>query len=861
MLTFDEIKGLAGTSGLTTSNVAELRKKYGSNAMTPPPREPLWKQYLQKFNDPIIRILLFAVGISAIVSLLKGSGLLDTAGIIIAVFLATGIAFFNEYRSSREFDVLNAHRDDVMIKVIRDGHPGVVPSREIVVGDLIILEAGDAVPSDGWVVASDEMCVDESAFSGETEPVSKGVQDTVLKGTFVTAGKGQMITGAVGDAAQMGVIAASLGIDHATQTPLEQKLEALAHVISRFGYMMAILICSTLLVRGFLVGEITGFNLDTANNILHYFMLAVVIVVAAVPEGLPMSVALSLSLAMRKMTRANCLVRRLIACETIGSATTICTDKTGTLTKNQMEVVESPAGSPVHTLEIPQTPAEWITLNAAVNGTAYLDDRDGRIVVIGNSTEGALLRWLRDHNLDYQHIRAETHVARQNLFDGNRKRMSTVVRMNGKNWLLVKGAPEILATLCKTTPSLDGVTALASRAMRTLAFAHKEITHGDESETGLIWDGYVGIRDHLRDNIPESVATCQRAGIKVRMVTGDNPETARAIARESGIMQGGTVMTGAEFRGLSKDGQADAAHTLDVMARAEPMDKLLLVEALQKKGAVVSVTGDGTNDAPALKHADVGLAMGIAGTEVAREASDIIILDDSFASITSAVWWGRSLYENIQRFVLFQLTINFCACILVFIAPLLGFPEPFTIIQILWINIIMDTLAAFALCSEAPHRGLMNHNPIPRNAKIVTPFMWLSIIVTATFLIIVGILQIATGFLGGSTPAEVNTVFFAAFILAAVWNGINCRALDGEMPAFFRGNPTFFVVMGLIVVTQICIVQYGGLVFNTVPLSFAEWVKLIILSAFVLVVGFALRALYPYLSKKTSMDGAALKNS
>ena len=844
MLTFEELRELVGQNGLQTSRVDGLRKKYGANTMTPPVREPLWKQYLQKFDDPIIRILLLAVAISTVVSVIKGSGLLDTLGIIVAVFLATGIAFFNEYRSSKEFDVLNAHRDDVAIKVVRDGYPASIPSRDIVVGDLILLEAGDAVPADGWMITSDDLCNDDSAFTGETEPVTKNAGDKILKGTYVTAGKGQTIAAAVGDSAQMGVIAASLGIDHATQTPLEQKLDALAHVISKFGYAMAILICTTLIIRGFMVGEITGLNIDTANNILHYFMLAVVIVVAAVPEGLPMSVALSLSLAMRKMTRANCLVRRLIACETIGSATTICTDKTGTLTKNQMEVVESPAGNPVHTADLPQTPGEWITRNAAVNGTAYLEDRAGRIIVIGNSTEGALLRWLREYNLDYLHIRKETHVTRQFLFDGNRKRMSTVVHMNGKYWLLVKGAPEILASLCTVKPALDGVSALAARAMRTLAFAHKEIINGDDSETGLVWDGFVGIRDHLRDNIPESVATCQRAGIKVRMVTGDNPETARAIAQESGILQGGTVINGAAFRALSEDEQVRTARTLDVMARAEPMDKLLLVTALQKTGAVVAVTGDGTNDAPALKHANVGLAMGIAGTEVAREASDIILLDDSFASITSAVWWGRSLYENIQRFILFQLTINFCACILVFIAPLLGYPEPFTIIQILWINIIMDTLAAFALCSEAPHKGLMNHRPISQDAKIVTPFMWLSIIVTGAFLITFGILQLGTGFLGGETPAEVSSVFFAAFILAAVWNGINCRALDGTMPAFFRGNPTFFGVMGFVVIIQILIVQYGGSVFNTVPLPVDQWIKIIVLSASVLVVGFVLRHAY-----------------
>ncbi|OPX63935.1 MULTISPECIES: calcium-translocating P-type ATPase, PMCA-type [unclassified Methanoregula] len=844
MIPLDDLIQTPGTDGLTAPQVAESRARYGANTMTPPVREPLWKQYLEKFDDPIIRILLLAVGVSLVVSVVKGSGFLDTIGIIIAILLATGIAFINEYRSSREFDVLNAHRDDVAVKVIRDGHPASVPSRDIVVGDLILLEAGDSLPADGWVIEADDMYSDESAFTGEAEPVKKDLRDRVLKGAFITAGKGRIIAAAVGDTAEMGVIAASLGIDHATRTPLEQKLEDLAHVISRFGYAMAILICSTLLIRGYLTGQVTGLNIDTANNILHYFMLAVVIVVAAVPEGLPMSVALSLSLAMQKMTRANCLVRRLIACETIGSATTICTDKTGTLTKNQMEVVESSAGSPEHSPDLPRNPAQWITINAAVNGTAHLEDRDGKVIVIGNSTEGALLRWLRQHRIDYMHLRAGITTTRQYLFDGNRKRMSTVIRMDGRSWLLVKGAPEIVAELCTSQPDLSGVSALASRAMRTLAFAHKEVINGDDSETDLTWDGFVGIRDHLRDNIPESVATCRHAGIKVRMVTGDNPETARAIAVESGIMQGGTVISGAEFRALTKDGQTGAAKNLDVMARAEPMDKLLLVEALQRTGEVVAVTGDGTNDAPALKHADVGLAMGIAGTEVAREASDIIILDDSFASITSAVWWGRSLYENIQRFILFQLTINFCACILVFIAPLLGYPEPFTIIQILWINIIMDTLAAFALCSEAPHAGLMNHAPVPQNAKIVTPFMWISILVTGTFIIIGGLLQIATGFLGGSTPEEVSTVFFAAFIMAAVWNGINCRALDGRMPPFFRGNPTFFVVMGLIIAVQIAIVQYGGAVFATVPLSLNQWITIFLATASVLLIGLLLRISY-----------------
>jgi len=844
MLTFDEIVNLSGDSGLLSSQVPGIRTRFGTNAMTPPVREPLWKQYLKNFDNPLIKILVIAVAISAIVAIIQGGGFLETAGIISAILLATGISFFNEYRSSREFDILNAHRDEMAVTVIRDGHPVSIPSRDIVVGDLILIEAGDAVPADGWISLSDALFTDDSAFTGESEPAQKDVHAGVLKGTFVTAGKGRVIAAAVGDSAQMGVIAASLGIDHTTTTPLEHKLEELARLISTFGYSMAVLISGALVVRGIILGELTGFDLATANHILNYIMVAVVIIVVAVPEGLPMSVTLSLSLAMRKMTRANCLVRRLIACETIGSATTVCTDKTGTLTKNQMEVGVFPAGDPIHPGSPPQKPAEWITLNAAVNSTAYLEERDGRIIVIGNSTEGALLRWLRDHSLDYMQIRSETTVNRQCLFDGQRKRMSTVVRIAGRPYLLVKGAPEVLSLLCTQNPDLSGVSDLALQAMRTLAFAHKEIVDGDDSESGLTWDGYIGIRDPLRHNIRESVTRCQNAGIRVRMVTGDNPDTAKAIAQESGIHTTGTVMTGKEFRSLGDDDQADVARHLDVLARAEPMDKLLLVKALQKKGAVVAVTGDGTNDAPALKHADVGLAMGIAGTEVAREASDIILLDDSFSSITNAVWWGRSLYENIQRFLLFQVTINFSACILTFIAPLLGYPEPFTILQILWINLIMDTLAAFALCSEAPHTGLMTRPPVPRDEPIITPFMWASILVTGVFFIIAGLLHMATGLLGGTNPAEVSTVLFAAFVIAQVWNGINCRAMDGAMPPFFRGNPTFFIVMGVIVATQVLIVQYGGSVFNTVPLSPTQWANIVIMSASVLVVGFVIRAVF-----------------
>lgn len=835
---------MAGDGGLETARVAASRARYGSNTLTPPVREPWWRQYVKKYNDPIIRILLLAIAISAGVALVSGTGLLDTAGIVAAVLLATSLSFISEYRSSRAFDLLNAHRGDFPVKVFRRGSAVSVPAREIVVGDLVILEAGDAIPADGWVLESDHLYTDESAFSGESEPVVKSTASRVLKGTFVTAGRGRIAAAAVGDAAEMGRIAATLGVDHATRTPLEQKLTDLAGLISRFGYAMAALIFAALLLHGFFTGECTGVNPESAVYLLYSFMLAVVIIVVAVPEGLPMSVALSLSLAMRRMTRANCLVRRLIACETIGSATTICTDKTGTLTKNQMEVVVSSPGGPVPVDGLPETPAEWITLNAAVNSSAYLAEREGRMATIGNSTEGALLRWLLTQSLDYNHIRAETATRKQVLFDGSRKRMSTVVEIGGRQYLLVKGAPEVVAQRCTPEPDIGDLEKYASRAMRVLSFAHKEVINGDDSEAGLVWDGFVGIRDELRDNIAGSVALCTKAGIRVRMVTGDSRETGMAIARETGILKSGTVLLGKEFRELSEQERVAAAENLDVLARADPMDKLLLVQALQKGGQVVAVTGDGINDAPALRFADVGLSMGLSGTEVAREASDIVILDDSFATITSAVLWGRSLYENIQRFLLFQLTINFSACILAFSAPLLGYPEPFTILQILWINIIMDTLAAFALCSEAPHAGLMNRPPIPTSAPIITRFMGVSIIVTGTFFIICGLLQIATGFSKNVDPAVAGTAFFTAFILAQVWNGINCRALCTKMPPVFSGNPVFFCVMSAVVLIQFCIVQFGGAIFHTVPLSPEAWGVIALATASVLFVGSATRIAY-----------------
>ncbi len=832
--------------------------------MTPPERDPAWKQYLEQFKDPIIQILMVAVvlsvGIAVVEPLQKGQSIdiknmIDTLAIIAAVLLATGIAFINEYRSGKEFDILNAQKDMIPVKVMRDGKAHSIPSKEVVVGDLIMIEAGDAIEADAWVIESDGLTVDEAAFTGESEPVKKKVEERVLKGSFATAGKGLVISAAVGDKTSMGDIAASLGIEHDIQTPLEAKLEVLAQQISKFGYIMAGLIVVALIAKGIFLGDkelmsASGW-MDRIKLILDYLMLAVVIIVVAVPEGLPTSVAMSLALAMRKMTRANSLVRKLIACETIGSATTICTDKTGTLTKNQMEVVRNSLAAADGLADItglPQSPAGWLVLTSAVNSTANLEQKEDKLVVIGNSTEGALLRWLNDAGVDYEELRRRFHVLHQNLFNSDRKRMSSVFRIDGKDVLLVKGAPEIIAELCVNKPDLGPIDDCANAAMRTLGFAHKIIDDGIDPESieekDLIWDGFVGIRDNLRENVPEAVADCHRAGIKVRMVTGDNIATARAIAKETGIYTGKIALTGAEFRAMSDEELLAKVKDIEVLARAEPMDKLRFVQTLQKAGEVVAVTGDGTNDAPALKNADVGLSMGKTGTEVAREASDIVILDDSFPTIASAVWWGRALYENIQRFLQFQLTINIGACVLVFLAPLLGLPAPFTIIQLLWINIIMDTLAALALCSEAPYRGLLDKKPIPKTAKIITKSMWFNIIGMGTVLVIAGLWLYSALLvqypITKADPYTAKTIFFTAFVLAQVFNGINCRAVEGRMPPLFTGNPVFFGVMSIIVVLQFCLVQFGGSVFATQVLNQAQWTSALVYALPIFFVGLVL---------------------
>jgi Ca2+-transporting ATPase len=968
-------------SGLSDAEAASSLERFGANRLTPLPREPLWKKFLAKFDEAIIKILLAATLLKTVVDLFGSSPLWGGIGfglivaaivtlsilklgawipsamfglaivlvgisvaigepsyeglaVMLAVVLATGVAFLSEYKSDKEFEVLNAEKESLRAKVLRHGEVHSVPMEEVVVGDLVVLEMGDEIPADGRLVKANELYIDQSLMTGESEPVRKLVRPEeetaegpdqpgcLYRGTQVVDGAGQLVVTDVGDMTMIGQIARRLSAEEhdeegareapksnseqrvhnkltisKEQTPLQQKLAALARLISKVGYLAAVAIFGVLLIRGIAVGEVQ-FSGDgpalrsTVRHLLDYFVFMVIIIVVAVPEGLPMSVTVSLALAMRKMTRANSLVRQLVACETIGSATIICSDKTGTLTQNKMRfervffdgtTLDRDGANWPQSLNSP--PLEMIALNSAVNSTANLEKKDGKIAVIGNTTEGALLQWIGEAQIDYLAWRASYPVLYLLHFSSERKRMTTVVEHDGELLALVKGAPEIVLEHCThyfdssghtrdlDSPARDAIaTALAAasgQAMRTLAFAQRRLPDDwprnedalherrDDIETGLIFAGFVAIRDPLRPEVKDAMRECREAGIAVMMITGDNIQTARAIAGEIGLLDapGSRALTSVEFNELSDEQVKAELPNIRVLARARPLDKYRMVRLLQEQQHVVAVTGDGTNDAPALKKADVGLAMGIAGTEVAKEASKIVLLDDSFATIVKAVHWGRSLYENIQRFIQFQLTINVSALLIAFLGPFLGVKPPFTVLQLLWINVIMDTFAAIALCSEPPRPGLMKMKPKRRDENIVTPAMRTTILSTALFFVVVMIALLLSMEHGnwfaarsGPNPAHWEfaplvvrqvTIFFTVYVFFQVWNQINCRSLTPEQSGL-KGlwkNPIFLTIASLVVIGQVIIISVGGAIFAVEPLGILDWLIIAVATASVL--GFA----------------------
>ena len=853
-------------NGLSDKQVQESRETYGWNLLTPPKRPSMWKLYLEKFNDPVIRILLVAAFFSFVISVIEGE-YAETIGIFFAIFLATGIGFYFEYDANKKFDLLNAVGEETPVTVKRNGKIQEIPRKEVVVGDIVILNTGEEVPADGTLLEAISLQINESTLTGElmvnktTDEASFDEEATypsneVMRGTTVTDGHGIMQVNKVGDATEIGKVATQATEQSDEETPLNIQLSKLAKFIEKVGFTIAIL--TFLIFTGkdlyqyLSVTSITGWQewMHIARIVLKYFMMAVTLIVVAVPEGLPMSVTLSLALNMRRMLKTNNLVRKMHACETMGAITVICTDKTGTLTQNLMQV---------HEAKVDETQMDLVAEGISANSTAFLEETEEgkKPSGVGNPTEVALLLWLNGQGKNYAQLRKNAKVINQLTFSTERKYMATLVQspIQGKKVLYIKGAPEIVMSKC-TLPSdiiaqnNEQLLAYQNMAMRTLGIAYKFIPEGASNDCaelvndcGLTFLGIFAISDPIRLDVPAAVGKCQSAGIGVKIVTGDTPGTATEIARQIGLWKPEDTernrITGVEFAALTDEEALDRVLDIKVMSRARPMDKQRLVQLLQQKSAVVAVTGDGTNDAPALNHAQVGLSMGT-GTSVAKEASDITLLDDSFHSIATAVMWGRSLYKNIQRFIVFQLTINVVALASVLLGAFLGTELPLTVTQMLWVNLIMDTFAAMALASIPPSADVMNEKPRKTDDFIITKPMRYNILgVAACFLIILMSLIV---YIKGLPTVEVPTAltaFFTIFVMLQFWNLFNASVFGTNHSVFkdSRHALGMISVAGIILIGQIIIVEFGGKVFRTVPLTLTEWLYIIGATSLVLWVG------------------------
>ena len=854
-------------NGLSDKQVQESREAYGWNLLTPPKRPSMWKLYLEKFNDPVIRILLVAAFFSFVISVIEGE-YAETIGIFFAIFLATGIGFYFEYDANKKFDLLNAVGEETPVTVRRNGKIQEIPRKEVVVGDIVILNTGEEVPADGTLLEAISLQINESTLTGElmvnktTDEASFDEEATypsneVMRGTTVTDGHGIMQVNKVGDATEIGKVATQATEQSGEETPLNIQLSKLAKFIEKVGFTIAILTFIIFtgkdLYQYLSVTQVTGWHewMHIARIVLKYFMMSVTLIVVAVPEGLPMSVTLSLALNMRRMLKTNNLVRKMHACETMGAITVICTDKTGTLTQNLMQV---------HEAQVDETKMDLVAEGISANSTAFLEETEEgkKPSGVGNPTEVALLLWLNEQGKHYHALRENAKVINQLTFSTERKYMATLVQspIQGKKVLYIKGAPEIVMGKCQglsteTSARLhENLLAFQNKAMRTLGIAYKFIDENSSNdcaelvnEGGLTFLGIFAISDPIRPDVPAAVGKCQSAGIGVKIVTGDTPGTATEIARQIGLWKPEDTdrnrITGVEFAALTDEEALERVLDIKVMSRARPMDKQRLVQLLQHKGAVVAVTGDGTNDAPALNHAQVGLSMGT-GTSVAKEASDITLLDDSFHSIATAVMWGRSLYKNIQRFIVFQLTINVVALASVLLGAFLGTELPLTVTQMLWVNLIMDTFAAMALASIPPSADVMHEKPRKTSDFIITRPMRYNILgVAACFLLILMTLIVH---IKGLPMAEVPTAltsFFTIFVMLQFWNLFNASVFGTNHSVFkdARHAVGMISVAIIILVGQIIIVEFGGKVFRTVPLTLTEWLYIIGSTSIVLWIG------------------------
>ena len=885
-------------TGLTAREVAQSRSKYGENVLTPPAKAPLWLQFLDKFRDPLIIILLIAGALSILISCYEYFGLGDgptvffePVGIFVAIMLATGLSFYFEYQADKEFAILNKVNDDEPVEVIRDSNTTLIPRREVVVGDIVIVNTGEEIPADGELIEATLLNVDESTLTGEPMCAKTTVasefdsqatfpSNHVMKGTKVMEGHGIMRVLAIGDHTEQGKVFEAVQIDNSVKTPLDEQLDGLGRLVAKLSYCVGAGIIIGRILMYFLSPSYVQFEwLPFIAYLLQTLMIAVTLVVVSVPEGLPMAVTLSLAYSMRRMLKTNNLVRKMHACETMGATTVICTDKTGTLTQNQMRV----DSLQLYGLD---EKSSAVAESMALNSTAQLDFTDPDCPsVLGNPTEGALLLWLYEHGTDYRELRENSTIVDQLPFNTERKYMATVVDsalMPGRRILYVKGAPEIVFAMCRTMG--EGATRerienqlldYQNHAMRTLGFAFQMLDKGDVAisngrvtATRLHFIGITAIADPVRSDVPDAIKECLDAGINIKIVTGDTPATAREIGRQIGLWTTAdsdrNIMTGPEFAALNDEQLLQRVPELKIIARARPMDKKRLVETLQRLNQVVAVTGDGTNDAPALRAAQVGLSMGD-GTSVAKEASDITIIDNSFSSIGKAVMWGRSLYQNIQRFLLFQLTVNVTACLIVLIGAFMGTESPLTVTQMLWINLIMDTFAAMALASLPPSESVMHDRPRDRHAFILTRPMYGEIVgVGALFFVLLfffllvfkhadisslsdmlslNYLQLFAGFgtltfwTEGHLTAYELTLLFTIFVMTHFFYLFNARAFEtGRSALHFGGCKGLLTIVVIIFAGQVLMVETPILqdFFNVVSLSLKDWGTIIIGSSLVL---------------------------
>ena len=856
--------------GLTDEQVKQSREQHGKNVLTPPQRTSLWKLYLDKYRDPIIQILLVAAFVSLILAFIE-KNFMETIGIFVAVFLATTVGFYFERDAAKKFNLLTALSEEQPVKVRRNGKVMEIPRHDVVVGDVVLVEVGDEVPADGELIVCNDLQMNESTLTGEpvTEKSLEGGGDgayprnVILRSTMVMNGRGEFVVTAVGDATEIGKVAKKSTEQTSVETPLHMQLDKLAKMISKVGSVVSVAAFFIFLIHDILTNPAWGGKdyFYMAEIVLNYFMMAVTLIVMAVPEGLPMAITLSLALNMRRMLKSNNLVRKLHACETMGAVTVICTDKTGTLTQNKMQV---------SALELKQGDEALLDTAIALNSTAELNDGKP----IGNPTESALLLWLDAQGKDYEELRKQVNVLKQLPFSTERKMMATLAEVDGETYLFVKGAPEIVMKKCIIEDRMQRQTAeeldeWQHKAMRTLAFAYKKIeasimrtSRTSTAEVVALLDAndlqlqaIAAIADPIRPDVPAAVQECRHAGIEVKVVTGDTAATAMEIGKQIGVFEDEPenigadgsltsldqqMITGEQWEALSDEEAYERAKDIRVMSRARPTDKQRLVAMLQKRGEVVAVTGDGTNDAPALHYAHVGLSLG-SGTSVAKEASDMTLLDDSFKSIANAVMWGRSLYRNLQRFLFFQLVVNVAALLLVLGGSVIGTEMPLTVTQILWVNLIMDTFAALALASLPPSHEVMKDKPRKASDFIINKSIGFGILFCGIvfFLVMFALLVYCERRGKGGVDVHELTMFFTTFVMIQFWNLFNAKALMSHHTAFrhFLKDKGMILVLVLVLVGQWIIVTFGGEMFRTTPLSLHEWLLIIGSTSVVLWVG------------------------